>query len=113
MVTAATDVDATISDLIARLERNGIRVEAAILYGSHASGNPHEWSDIDVAIVSPDFEGMPLWERQRIVSRATLGRHPDLAPIAYPCSEYRNPGPHSFLGEIIRTGRIVYQARGK
>lgn len=25
------------------------------LYGSYAKGNPHEWSDIDIAIISPDF----------------------------------------------------------
>ncbi len=34
-----------------------IRIERAVLFGSYATGNAHEWSDIDVALVSPDFSG--------------------------------------------------------
>ncbi len=31
------------------------RVEAVYLYGSYVKGTAAEWSDIDLAIVSPDF----------------------------------------------------------
>ncbi len=50
------------------LKKNGIRVKKVILYGSHAKGEFHKDSDIDVAIVSPDFgknrfeEGVKLFE---------------------------------------------------
>ena len=48
-----------ITDIIARycaqLEALGIRVEQAILFGSHARGEAKEGSDIDVLIVSSDF----------------------------------------------------------
>jgi uncharacterized protein len=37
------------------LKRDNINVAKVILYGSRASGKAHEYSDIDVAIVSPDF----------------------------------------------------------
>lgn len=109
MVTTATDLDKIISDFVALLSR-ATRVEAVVLYGSYANGSPDEWSDIDIAVVSPDFEGVPMWERQRIISRATVDRDSSLSPIGYPSSEYHNPGPHSFLREIIRTGRVVYEA---
>jgi len=109
VVTTASDLDQIISALVGLLSRS-IRVEAVILYGSYANGSPDEWSDIDVAVVSPDFEGLRMWERQRIISRATLGRDPSIAPIGYPSSEYHDPGRHSFLREIIRTGRVVYEA---
>jgi len=39
----------------------------------------------------------------------SAGRADKLAPIGYPSSEHHNPGPHAFLREIIRTGRVVYQ----
>ncbi len=110
MVTAAADLDKVIPHLIALLKAGGLRIEAAVLYGSYVNGSPDEWSDIDVAVISPDFEGVPLWERQRMITRATLDRNPNLAPIGYPTSEYRNPGHHSFLGEILLTGRVVYEA---
>jgi predicted nucleotidyltransferase len=109
MVTKATDLDAIIAEFVALLSK-AARVEAVILFGSYANGSPDEWSDIDIAVISPDFEGVEMSKRQRTISRATVEREPSLAPIGYPSSEYRNPGPHSFLREIIRTGKVVYQA---
>ena len=109
MVTTATDLDRIISDFVA-LMTGAVRVEAVILYGSYVNGAPDEWSDIDIAVISPGFEGVPMWERQRTISHATVERDSSLSPIGYPSSEYRKPGRHSFLREIIRTGRVVYQA---
>ena len=109
MVTTATELKEAIDDFI-RLLQKGIRVEAVVLYGSHVQGKPHEWSDIDLAVISADFEGLGMPERQRIISRLTLNRNRSIEPIGYPSSEYHNPGRHSFLREIIRTGRVVYEA---
>ena len=109
MVTTATDLDRIISEFVALLSK-AVRVEAMVLYGSYVNGAPDEWSDIDIAVISPDFEGVPMWERQRTISHATVGRDASLSPIGYPSSEYHNPGRHSFLREIIRTGRVVYEA---
>jgi predicted nucleotidyltransferase/HEPN domain-containing protein len=39
------------------VERAGIRLEAAYLFGSHAAGTPHADSDIDIALVSKDLTG--------------------------------------------------------
>lgn len=109
MVATASDLETIISGFIALLSK-AVRVEAVILYGSYAKGSPDEWSDFDVAVISPDFEDVPMWRRQEIVSRLTLDRDRRIEPIGYPSSEYHNPGPHSFLREIIHTGRVVYEA---
>lgn len=109
MVATATELESIISGFVKLLSK-AVRVEAVILYGSYVNGSPDEWSDIDIAVISPDFEGLPMWERQRIISHATLNRDSRLAPIGYASSEYHNPGPHSFLREIVRTGRVVYPA---
>ncbi len=39
------------------LKRNNIRLVAVYLFGSFAKGNPHENSDIDVAVVSDSLSG--------------------------------------------------------
>ena len=109
MVTTAIDLDKIISEFVALLSK-AVRVQAIVLYGSYVNGSPDEWSDIDIAVISPDFEGVPMWERQRTISHATVDRDSSLSPIGYPPSEYRNPGRHSFLREIIRTGRVMYEA---
>jgi predicted nucleotidyltransferase len=46
------------------------RIEAAYLYGSYAKGAPSEWSDIDIAIVSPDFSDDLLNERLTLTQLA-------------------------------------------
>jgi len=38
---------------------SGINLRKVILYGSFAKGTQHEWSDIDVALVADEFEGLP------------------------------------------------------
>ncbi len=110
MAATTAELEAAIADFIARL-RKGLRVEAVILYGSHAAGTPDEWSDIDLAVVSPDFEGVPMWRRQEIIARLTLDRRPNISPIGYSSSEWRDPGRHSLLHEVKRTGRIVFESR--
>jgi predicted nucleotidyltransferase len=107
VVATTVELGKSISDFTEMLT-TGIRVEAIVLYGSYVTGTPNEDSDIDVAVISPDFEGVPPWRRQEIIAVLTLPRDRRLAPIGYPSSEYHNPGRHSFLREIIRTGRVVY-----
>lgn len=57
-----------INEFVKELKRRKIRVKKVILYGSRVSGEAREYSDIDVAIVSPDFgkdrysEGAKLFE---------------------------------------------------
>ena len=111
MVATAVELENAISDFIQRLQK-GIWIEAVVLYGSYAHGTAREWSDIDLAVISPDFEGVSIWQRQETIARLTVHRFPDIAPIGYPSSEYHNPGRHSFLREIIRSGRVVYEAKG-
>lgn len=44
------------------------QVESAYLFGSHAKGTSKQWSDIDLAIVSPDFSE-DLYEERLILMR--------------------------------------------
>jgi len=39
------------------IQRSGITLDAAYLYGSYVNGKPNEYSDIDVALVSKDLTG--------------------------------------------------------
>lgn len=65
-------VDPEIRTIISRfvhiLTANGIRVEKAILYGSYATGRVRSGSDLDIAIVSPDF-GKDRFEKGKMLHR--------------------------------------------
>ena len=54
MAQIAPDVIASVNRFLAAV-RERLRVEAAYLYGSQAMGSARPWSDIDVAVISPDF----------------------------------------------------------
>jgi predicted nucleotidyltransferase len=108
MVATETELDRAIADFVQRLEA-GIRVEAIVLYGSYARGTAYEQSDIDVAVISPDFNGLPMYKRQERIALLTLYRDLRITPIGYSSAEYARHDPASFLREIIRTGRVVYE----
>ena len=62
-------MDQVAPDVVASVERflavvcQRLRVEAAYVYGSQAAGSARPWSDIDVAIISPDFSGDRFQDR--------------------------------------------------
>jgi predicted nucleotidyltransferase len=53
-------------DFVADIKHGGIRVSKAFLFGSHACGTANNESDIDVAVVSPDFSGFRFDDLGRI-----------------------------------------------
>ncbi|MBI3536953.1 MAG: nucleotidyltransferase domain-containing protein [Chloroflexi bacterium] len=40
-----------------QVRTNGIDARFGVLYGSQVTGTPYEWSDIDLVVVSPRFDG--------------------------------------------------------
>ena len=51
---------------ITKLIDNGIRINAVYLFGSYAKRKEQVWSDIDIAVISPDFTNSRLEERIRL-----------------------------------------------
>jgi len=86
------------------VRESGIQVKAAYLYGSHAAGNAHPDSDVDVAIISPQLSGsIPLdWKLL-----APLRRELDLRiePIGFRPEQFRDENP--LVWEIKQKGLQV------
>jgi predicted nucleotidyltransferase len=49
------------------LAQRNIRVDKVVLFGSQARGNYRKDSDIDIAIVSRDFEGKDIFEKAEML----------------------------------------------
>ena len=54
-----------ISEYISECNRLGLQLKRVILFGSYAHNTAHKWSDIDLALVSDDFTGMRLDDREK------------------------------------------------
>ena len=66
MATITPEIEGIIHVFIALLQKES-RVLKVFLYGSHAKGTASEWSDIDLAVVSPDFSEDLFEERIRLM----------------------------------------------
>jgi predicted nucleotidyltransferase len=60
-----------VRELLAVLRAGGLTIVMAYLYGSQTAETPHQDSDIDVAIVSPDLSGDRLEDWCRLNRVAT------------------------------------------
>ncbi|OGQ04137.1 MAG: hypothetical protein A2W61_08450 [Deltaproteobacteria bacterium RIFCSPLOWO2_01_44_7] len=100
------DIEGLLQDYIRELEKE-IRVEKVFIYGSYAHHKEHDYSDIDVAVVSPDFEGGT--ERDYLIlGRAALKINPLIEAKPYRPTDLDNLSPVEFLSEILRTGKKIY-----
>lgn len=69
-----------VSEFVKALKSRGIRVERAFVYGSYAQGRPRKESDIDVAIVSPDF-GKDRYEEGKLLRQIAWRIDSRLEPV--------------------------------
>lgn len=58
------------------------RVDSAYLFGSHATGTSSQWSDIDLAVVSPDFSE-DLYEERLVLMRLAAEIDDRIEPKAF------------------------------
>ena len=85
------------------LNSKGIRVEKAVLYGSYASGNVHTGSDLDLAIISPDF-GKNRFEEGKMLLQIAWRIDPRLEPIPISSDSYENDTWVPLIYEIKEKG---------
>lgn len=95
-----------IEQYIEELEKY-VMVEKAILFGSWTKGTADEYSDIDLAIFSPDFGKQRLKEAQ-LLSKVAWNIDNAIEAIPYSTAELNHDDPTSFLCCIIRDGEVVY-----
>ena len=88
-----------------------MNVDQIILFGSYAKGNAHEYSDIDLAVISPDFDpsksrfsNLRKMKEQAQLVEAGL----QLLPFHTAVFEKENTVDSFFIREIKKTGKVIY-----
>lgn len=83
--------------------RTKIKIEKVVLFGSYAQGTATADSDIDLAVVSPDFGKSLLREKMDLFGwRHHSSLTADLQP--FPFSPEQFAADHFFVEEIRKTG---------
>ncbi|MFC2130909.1 nucleotidyltransferase domain-containing protein [Bacteroidota bacterium] len=95
----------TIRKLVEEAGKNEIHITQAILFGSYAQGTNHEFSDIDVALVSEDFEGTRFFDNVKLMN-TVLNVNSNIETHPYRPEDFTKDNP--FVEEILQYGvRIV------
>jgi predicted nucleotidyltransferase len=105
MAALPIKVRTSVTELIRQLNANDLAICQAFVFGSYAKGQQTEWSDIDVALVSAQFQGNSYYDRRK-VSPYKIKIDIDLEVHPFRPEDFTEDNP--FVEEIIKTGiRIV------
>jgi predicted nucleotidyltransferase len=81
---------------------------SVILFGSYVNGNPHEWSDIDIAVLVNNIEGEE-WYNSRILLQKIRWREDNFTDIE-PHLLDESHDPSGFVEHVIKTGEVLYKS---
>ena len=110
MVKTTTAIRTAVDAYVKNLEKD-IRVDKVVLFGSYANGNPRAESDIDIAIISNELERYKPLEKIYLLADRRLGCDTQLAPLGYTLQQYQSAERQSFIGEIKRTGKVIWERK--
>ncbi|MFN5372288.1 MAG: nucleotidyltransferase domain-containing protein [Bacteroidia bacterium] len=91
-----------IDSFLLALKNQQIHVRKVVLFGSYAKGNPHEFSDIDLAVWADEFAGNSLADVEKYSS--ALSCHSGISVRPYKTGE--SPEDDPFLEEVLHTGMV-------
>jgi len=97
----------TVREIAARYAeevKNILKPDAIILFGSYVNGEPHEWSDIDIAVVINDFQGN-WFETASMLCSLTRRVSIDIEPhlLDETCDK------SGFVSHVIKTGEVIFR----
>jgi len=102
MVKIPSNIIKLIEDFIKLVKEDNIQIEKVILFGSYAKGSYHKDSDIDLAIISPDFKDNEYIKNMSklLLKASELGA--DIQTLPFSIEDYSDP--IGIMEEILRTG---------
>lgn len=104
MVSIPDRTQRIITQYLALLRDHGFDIQQAILFGSYAKGHANEWSDIDLALVSNEFEGVRFTDKDKIRD-LTISVSYDLEILPFNPRDFTPSNP--LVKEILDTGVSV------
>ena len=86
------------------LKALGVPVERIYLFGSQARLDAGTDSDMDLAVVSPLFEKMSLWDRAGFLGKTAWDIRYPIDVLGFAPSQVRKAVPGTLLSHIMKNG---------
>lgn len=94
-------LDTVIRQYLARLDAEKLPITNVYLFGSYAKGTEHEWSDVDLCVISPRFKN-PLLAIQYLIVRRLSDMNYPIEPVGMTLEDFNDGG--ALAAEIKKTG---------
>lgn len=107
MAKTAQELSGIIEQYKSVLSTLGIRAKNLILYGSYAKGNACEDSDIDLIVISPDFEGKDIRQRLEILGVASARIMEPVQALGITPAEIESAETSFFIREVLQYGKAA------
>ena len=88
------------------VQAKGLHLRQAILFGSYASNEQNELSDIELALVADEFQGVRFLDNRLIQDIKIKKSYFDIQTHTYNTAEFAR-GDNSFIDEKIKPKGIV------
>ncbi|GER78082.1 MAG: nucleotidyltransferase domain-containing protein [Anaerolineae bacterium CFX3] len=97
----------SVRNYLQAVKQKGIPVKYGVLYGSHARGQEHEWSDIDLLVVSPLYDKRRTYKD--LVKLWRIAAHTDfrIEPIPVGEKQYKEDDANLIIEIARREGKII------
>ena len=89
------------------LKNQGIKTDKIILFGSYAKGVANKYSDIDLIIVSRDFDGMSFMHRCDVLGKAIAEIMEPIEPLAYTPEELKKLSPANIVTMVLNKSEYM------
>ena len=86
-----------------------IKVDRLILFGSYLNKTQRMDSDIDLAVISSDFEKMSIFKKINLLSKVPVAIDSRLELLGFTNKDFAKPEKISLLAFIKKTGQILSQ----
>jgi len=97
MVTRETAIN-TAKSFVKDCKLTGLTFYKVFIFGSVVNGNMHEWSDIDLLLISDQFSEN-VFDNLKLYSKINI-KYPIIETHPYPTSYYKNGD--SFIDQVTK-----------
>jgi len=99
-----------VQNYLAAVAANGISVERGVVFGSQATGHAQEWSDIDLLVVSSQFDEMKDRSGINLLWRLAARIDSRIEPIPCGSRQWREDDSSAIIEIARREGEMLVTA---
>lgn len=107
MINVKKPIIASVNKYLTKVTESGIKVTCGVIFGSQINGATDKWSDIDLLVVSPKFDGKKNRKDISLLWRLTATSDKRIEPIAVGETEWKTDDSKPLIEIARREGMII------